>query len=95
MSVFKQKKFTSQSGKDYVFQFPGIRSITKINDRIKNKYGVTSDEKLAEEMMSHVIVEPKVSFEYFGEDYSEFSEVIQAAYMFATGQDSGEKVDDQ
>ena len=87
MATFKQKNFTSKCGKTYVFQFPGIRAVTKIKDRVKNKYGVASDEKSADEMLMHVIVEPKMKMEDFGDDINEFNEVINAAILFMNGVD--------
>ncbi|ELK38865.1 hypothetical protein D478_27449, partial [Brevibacillus agri BAB-2500] len=78
MSVFKQKNFTSKSGKSYVFQFPGIRTVTRIKDRSKNKFGVPQDEKVADEILEHVIVQPKMKMEDFGDDITEFNEVIGA-----------------
>ncbi|QCT02725.1 hypothetical protein E6C60_2577 [Paenibacillus algicola] len=86
MSNFKQKKYTSKSGKDYVYQFPGVRAVSKINDASKNKFGVVLEEKLADEMLKHVIVEPKMKIDDFA-SYQEYSEVINAAYAFISGQD--------
>lgn len=86
MSVFKQKNFTSKSNKQYVFQHPGVRMVSKINDASKNKHGVVMEERLSEEVLKHVIVSPKMSLDDFT-DYGELREVINAAYAFITGQD--------
>ena len=86
MANFKQKQYTSRSGAVYTFQFPGIRSYTQINDRIKNKFGIPQDEKLSDEMLKYVIVDPKMKIEDFT-SVSEFNEVIQEAYKFLSGQD--------
>jgi len=86
MPNFKQKKFTSKAGNTFVFQFPGIRAVTKINDRIKNKFGVPQDERLAEEMLEHIVVEPKMKMDDF-KSFAEFSEVVQEAYRFTIGMD--------
>ncbi|OXL83181.1 hypothetical protein BCV73_08890 [Paenibacillus sp. SSG-1] len=86
---FKQKNYTSKSGKEYTFQHPGVRTISKINDASKNKHGVVLEERLAEEILKSVVVAPKLKIDDFS-DYSEFSEVINAAYSFVTGQDKQE-----
>lgn len=86
MSAFKQKNFTSKSGKPYVFQHPGVRMVSKINDSSKNKHGVVMEERLSEEILKHVIVNPKMKIDDFS-DYQEYQEVINAAYAFISGQD--------
>lgn len=93
MSNFKQKNFTSKSGKKYLFQFPGIRAVSQISDRVKNKFGVPSDEKSADEILKHVLVDPKMKMEDFGTDIKEFNEVVFAAMQFMNGVD--EKDDNQ
>ncbi|MNS43026.1 hypothetical protein D3C72_754200 [compost metagenome] len=87
MANFKQKEYTSKVGKNYTFQHPGIRTVSKINDAAKNKFGVVSEERLSEEVLKHVIVQPKMSIDDFT-DYQEYSEVINAAYAFVTGQEA-------
>ncbi|MDQ0876763.1 hypothetical protein QFZ77_005422 [Paenibacillus sp. V4I3] len=90
MSNLKQKKYTSKKqGKTYLFQFPGIRAVTKIKDRVKNKYGIPLDERTADEMLEHVIVDPKMKIEDF-DDIGEFNEVIGAAINFMHGIDDEE-----
>jgi hypothetical protein len=93
MSNFKHKKFTSKSGKEYTFQFPGVRAAAQISDRVKNRFGVPQDEKLADEMMKNVIIEPKVSWDYFGSDKKEFNDVIVSAFRFMEGEDDGDQQD--
>jgi hypothetical protein len=93
MANFKQKKFNSKSGKEYTFQFPGVRFASQISDRIKNKYGVQMEEKLGDELMKHVIVDPKLTWDSFGDDKKEFNEVISAAYLFLEGEDEDEVTD--
>jgi len=94
MTNFKQKNFTSKSGKKYVFQHPGVRMVSKINDASKNKHGVMSEERLSEEMLKHVIVDPKMRIDDFT-GYREYSEVVNAAYAFISGLDGEEDVDQQ
>ncbi|WP_301171030.1 hypothetical protein [Brevibacillus nitrificans] len=86
MTAFKQKNFTSKSGQKYVFQHPGVRMVSKINDNVKNKHGVPMEERLAEELLKHIIVNPKMKIDDFI-DYQEYKEVINAAYAFISGQD--------
>lgn len=95
MSNFAQKNFVTSAGKEFVFQFPGVRQVTKITDRIKNKFGIPSDESLAVEMLTNVVVQPKMKVEDFEgpAGYKELGEVVNAAYLFITGNDdeSGEE----
>lgn len=84
MSNFKQTTITTKSGQEYTLQHPGVRAVTKITDRIKNKHGVMSDEKLADEMLAHVVVEPKCKMDDF-DSYREMVEVVQEAFKFVTG----------
>ncbi|NQX67982.1 hypothetical protein HQN90_17815 [Paenibacillus alba] len=93
MTNFKQKTYTSKSGKEYRFQFPGVRAAAQISDRIKNKFGVPQEEKIAEEMMKHVIVSPKLTFDSF-ESKKEFNDVITEAYRFLEGDDDEVENDD-
>lgn len=93
MANFKQKKFVSKSGKEYMLQHPGVRAVTKITDRVKNKHGIPLDERLAEEMLQHVVVNPKLRIDDF-ESYRELTEVVGAAFAFITGQDDDSQTDD-
>ncbi|ULO08935.1 hypothetical protein H1230_09260 [Paenibacillus sp. 19GGS1-52] len=81
---FKQKNITTKSGGKFLLQHPGVRNVTKINDRVKNKFGVNSEEKICDEMFKHVVVEPKMTIDDF-ENYSEMVEVANKAYFFVTG----------
>ncbi|MCZ8518886.1 hypothetical protein [Paenibacillus caseinilyticus] len=90
----KQKHFTSKvTGKQYIFQFPGIRAVQQIRDRVKNRFGVASDEKSADEVLKYVVVDPKMRIEDFGDDIAEFNEVVGAAINFMNGADDED--DDQ
>ncbi|MCJ8015226.1 hypothetical protein MUG84_26515 [Paenibacillus sp. KQZ6P-2] len=91
--MFNQKSYTSKAGNEYTFQHPGVRKVSKINDASKNKHGVVSEERLSEEVLKFIVVSPKMKIEDF-KDYSEYSEVINAAYAFVTGQDEQEGEDD-
>lgn len=81
---FKQKEITTKSGKTYTLQHPGVRNVTRINDRVKNKHGVNSEEKICDEMFKHVVVQPKVTIDDF-EDYGEMVEIANKAFYFVTG----------
>lgn len=93
MSNFNQKKITTKNGKVYTLQHPGVRAVTKINDRVKNKHGVPSEEKVCDEMFKLVVVEPKVNIDSF-DSYVDMMEVANRAYYFVTGvedpEDKGE-----
>lgn len=87
---FKQTTFTSKiTDKEYTFQHPGIRAVSKINDTAKNKFGVVSEEKLSDEVLRLVIVNPKMKIEDF-ESYKEYSEVVNKAYSWIVGEDIAE-----
>ncbi|OPA77513.1 hypothetical protein BVG16_13760 [Paenibacillus selenitireducens] len=90
--MFKQKNFTTKAGNKFVFQHPGVRMVSKINDASKNKHGVVSEERLAEEMLKHVVVDPKMKIDDFT-NYKEYSEVINSAYAFISGQSDGGEED--
>lgn len=94
MLNFKQKKFTSKSGKVYTFQHPGVRAVAKMNDASKNKFGVMLEERLADQLLKNVVVEPKMKLDDF-ESYGEYNEVTNAAYAFISGQDEESDDDDQ
>lgn len=94
MATLKQKQYTTTNGNEFTFQHPGVRMVSKINDSSKNKHGVVLEERLSEEVLKHVIVEPKMKIENF-DDYKEYSEVINAAYAFIAGQDGDVDGDQQ
>lgn len=84
--VFKMAKIGTQKqvtveGIEYTLQHPGSRESLKIQDRIMQDNGVPSSEKVAEEMFKHIIVEPKVSFDYFDE-HEGMDEVLKEAMTF-------------
>jgi hypothetical protein len=68
--VFKMAKIGTQKqveieGVVYTLQYPGARERMRIQDRAQLEGGRMSSEKLAEELFKHVIVDPKVSWDYF------------------------------
>lgn len=81
----KEFKFVDSTGKEttYILQYPGIREAVKIRDRSKNQFGALVEEKYYEELMKHVIVSPKVNWDYWEENEG-FAEVIGEANTFLT-----------
>ena len=83
-----QKKVTIE-GVEYTLQHPGHREAARIDDRIQLQGGMVSTEKYAEELFKHVIVDPKVSWEYFDgneekgiEAHDGYDELIKEASSF-------------
>ncbi|EJW20023.1 hypothetical protein M5X00_14695 [Paenibacillus alvei] len=77
----KQATETIQ-GVEYTFQHPGVRESVRLRDRSKNKAGQLVEEKYYNELMTHVIVQPKVSWDYFDEHPEAFDDVMLAAVEF-------------
>ncbi|WP_128102787.1 hypothetical protein [Paenibacillus sp. DCT19] len=94
MTNFKQKPFKSKKGNEFLFQHPGVRMVSKINDQSKNKHGVLSEERMSELMLKHVVVQPKRTIDDF-DDYSEYMEVVNSAYSFIAGVDEEQTDDNQ
>ncbi|MED3888143.1 hypothetical protein [Priestia aryabhattai] len=92
--IFKMAKIGSQKkvtveGVEYTLQFPGHREQVRIQDRCTTDRGTFSSEKMAEELFKHVIVDPKVDWEYFDgneekgiEPKDGFNELFTAASTF-------------
>lgn len=75
---------------DYVFQFPGLRAANEISDRCKNQFGVVQQTKIQEELFNHVIVSPKVDWDYFEQHKPEdYAQVIKIANEVFQGPFSG------
>jgi len=80
----RQKKVTVK-GTEYTLQHPGVRAKNQIMDRIQNKHGVPSNEKLADEICEHVVVLPKVRQDDFNDDPEAFEELMKEATSFLRG----------
>lgn len=65
----------------YTFQFPGVRRTQELIDEAKNVAGIVEDKKYNEALMKHVIVEPKVSWDYW-DDHEGYRRVLEAADRF-------------
>lgn len=81
----KTKEITTKQGNKYLLVKPNVRTVAKMLDGSKNKNGVILDEKIGDEILKKVVVEPKMDMNQF-DDYVEFVEVIQKAMMFMQGQ---------
>jgi hypothetical protein len=77
----KQETYTATDGTKYTFQFPGTQAAMELLDRAKNNIGVVIDSKYKAELMEHIIVDPKVSYDYFDE-HDGFMEVTNEADRF-------------
>ncbi|MCY1690739.1 hypothetical protein OVA29_08725 [Exiguobacterium sp. SL14] len=67
------------NGTKYTFQFPGLRAVNEITDRTKNQHGIVQQTKMQEEFFKHIIVEPKVSFDYFDDKPDDYKAVMEIA----------------
>lgn len=76
----KQKKF-KYKGVEYTFQRPPMRDTVKMRDRSKDKNGELIEEKYYDEIMKHVVVDPKICWEYWDE-HDGFQEVMAEAIKF-------------
>ena len=79
LAMSKVKKVTVD-GIEYTLQHPGMREAVKMRDRCK-KDGDIVEEKYYKEIMDFVIVEPRVSWEYWDE-HDGFQEVMTEAIKF-------------
>ena len=77
------------NGTKYVFQFPGVRAANEAADRAKNEHGVLMQTKLQEELWKHVVVSPKVDFEYFEEKMDDYAKVLEVAQEVFNGPFAG------
>lgn len=75
-----QKKVTVEEV-EYTFQHPGSKEWAKIQDRMIGDNGFVSAEKSSEELFKHVIVDPKVGWDYFDE-HDGMEQVIKEAMTF-------------
>ncbi|MED3932966.1 hypothetical protein [Priestia megaterium] len=83
-----QKEVTIE-GVTYTLQHPGQRGFTEIQDRCQMSEGRFSSKKFSEEIFKHVVVDPKVSWDYFDgneekgiEAKDGYNELIKAASNF-------------
>lgn len=76
----KQEKH-EVDGVEYLFQFPGVRKAQQILDNSKAPGGIFVDEAYNTQLMEHVIVQPKVNWDYWDE-HEGYREVMALADNF-------------
>lgn len=67
MKKFGKQEKKEVGGIEYTLQFPGVRATQRMLDRSKQPGGVFNDEAYHTQIMEQVIVEPKVSWDYWDE----------------------------
>jgi len=72
--------------KEFLLQHPGVREGVQMRDRAKNINGHMVEEKLYDEYMKHVIVQPRVTWDDV-EDMGNtaFNELMKEASDFCMG----------
>ncbi len=71
---------------EYTLQHPGVREGVKIRDRAKNQFGNIVEEKLYDEYMKNVIVQPRVTWETVEEiGNTNFTELMKETGDFLMG----------
>ncbi len=70
--------------KEYTLQHPGLREGVKLRGRAKDQFGNIDEEKYYEELMKHVIVQPKTNWAYWEENEG-FNQVVKEASTFLMG----------
>lgn len=78
-----QKQVTVNE-KDFTLQKVFPVEWLRIRDRCKNKFGIPSEEKMYKEILTHIVVEPKMKVEDF-EDWKELDELVQEGIRFQQG----------
>ncbi|KAB8139264.1 hypothetical protein F9U64_01170 [Gracilibacillus oryzae] len=81
----RQKQYKSENGKEYTFQHPGVLNWVRNKDKMREKDGKPNEENLQKYVMENVIVQPKVSWDYWDEHLEDYEEVMQEATTFLRG----------
>ena len=79
--ILAQKKVTVD-GIEYTLQKIPYKSFLQINDRCSNKYGVLQKTQYSEEMLAHVVVQPKVTLSNFDDNFNAGMELVAEAENF-------------
>ncbi|MCM3488778.1 hypothetical protein M3689_05585 [Alkalihalophilus marmarensis] len=87
MGTPRQKEYTAESGTKYLFQHPGALEYIRLKKRAAGNDGKPDEEKLLNELMKHVIVQPKTSWEYWDEHLEDQEDVAKEAISFLRGKD--------
>jgi hypothetical protein len=83
------QKTVTIDDQEFVLQHPGVRAGVQLRDRSKNMNGVLEEEAFYEELMKHVIVSPKVTWESADEMGNKaFQELMKEASSFLMGKTS-------
>lgn len=78
-----QKKVTI-NGTEYTLQKVFPSAWYKMKDKSKNQHGVAQEEKLYQDILKHVVVDPKKKMDDFT-DLNEFEELMKEATRFQLG----------
>lgn len=71
---------------EYTLQHPGVRAGVQLRDRSKDMNGQIVEEKYYGELMKHVVVNPKVTWDSVEEIGNKaFSELMKEASTFLMG----------
>ncbi len=77
---FKGYQFTKEiNGTKYTFKYPGRRRASEITDDCKDNNGNIVMKDFYQKLYDEVIVDPKVSFDYFDEFIDDHDEVAKIA----------------
>lgn len=66
---------------EYTFQRLSAMEFVRLKERAVGENGQVLDSKLFQEIAEHIIVEPRVDLEAFG-DYEELKEIMETALRF-------------
>lgn len=83
--VKKPKQITKNiGGIDFTFQHPGVRKAIQINDNCRDDKGRMLSELYFSELMEHVIVSPKTTWDFWEDDnhFEVMDEVMAEAARF-------------
>lgn len=79
----KPKQMTQTiGGIEFTFQFPGVRKALQMVDTSKDRYGNLMSEAYYGQLMDHVIVNPRTTWEFWDENVAILEEVMSVAMRF-------------
>ena len=78
------KKEITVYGKTYQVQHPGPRWYLQLQDRVRTRGGSIQQEKYVDELLEHIVIEPKVRVEDFG-NIAELEEMVSQLEKFLRG----------
>lgn len=79
----QQKKVTI-AGVEYTLQKLPPREYTRLRARSSDRSGLLNEERYLDEVLEHIVVDPKVKLDDF-EDYAAVEEVVAEATNFQHG----------